>query len=250
MQRNPALTRAFLDQAQRSAPADRPLIALDADGVLVDYRQRFGDVWALLRGHAPVLVNERSYHPLGSYAISREEWTAHRTAFFDLFNREGWRHIPAKPGAAAACRALIAAGFDLVCVTSMPRHRWQDRLACLQDQGFPIDHVATCPRLTQGVMAHHPKQPYLARLRATFMVDDLAENFHGIQPTRPVFVDNGCDDIEWPASVPVASTHVVPSMPAFAAELLAFPGTAWEKVQAWDHHIGATLASSRLVPHV
>ena len=160
------------------------LIALDADGVLLDYNRQFGRVWERHFGQAPVCVEPRAYHATHYWGLTAPE-AGH--GFRDTFDQEGWNTMPAMPGAVEACRRLVAAGHRLVCVTSMPAHREEHRLANLRAEGFPIERVIATGSCANKMA--NPKREAIQALGPDWFVDDELRKLKDLPGVKCVLVD-------------------------------------------------------------
>ena len=153
------------------------IIALDADGVLLDYGLAYAGAWQKAFGQLP-----RERGPLAYWLIDR--WEVERLADERLdilrrcFDEEFWCGIPPVPGAVEACHLLTAAGFELVCVTALPEEFRSARERNLRAHGFPIDMVHATDNIAPG--GHSPKAETLHRLRPVAFVDDYLPYFIGI----------------------------------------------------------------------
>lgn len=75
-----------------------PWIALDADGVLLDYHQAYADAWGRAFGERPALRDPQAYWPIDRWNVQRvsgAQLERLRACFDDAF----WGSIPALPGA-------------------------------------------------------------------------------------------------------------------------------------------------------
>lgn len=153
------------------------IIALDADGVLLDYGLAYAGAWQKAFGQLP-----RERDPLAYWPIDR--WEVERLADERLdilrrcFDEEFWCGIPPVPGAVEACHLLTAAGFELVCVTALPEEFRSARERNLRAHGFPIDMVHATDNIAPG--GHSPKAETLHRLRPVAFVDDYLPYLIGI----------------------------------------------------------------------
>lgn len=156
---------------------DNRLIAIDADGVLLDYNLAYRHAWANAFGQLPALRDEKAYWPLDKWEVRRvvgDELEAFRRAFDDAF----WSTIPAMPGALDACQRLVAAGYELVCVSAIPQHYHAARTHNLRQCGFPIERlVATAGGDRRDVS---PKATALRELRPAAFVDDFLPFLRGL----------------------------------------------------------------------
>lgn len=160
------------------------LIALDADGVLLDYNRQFGIVWERHFQEPLVCAEPRAYHARNYWGITPPD-EGH--AFWDFFDQGGWHDMPAMPGALEACHRLAGAGHTLVCVSSMPSHRQPERLTNLRALGFPIEEVIATGRTADRTA--NPKLAAIQALRPAWFVDDSLRKLRGLDGVQCVLVD-------------------------------------------------------------
>lgn len=194
----------------------RPIAAVDADGVMLDYNHAFGERWMAHFGVTLVPREPRAYHATNYWGVTtppRED------LFWASFDATGWKTMRPLPGAVEACQRLRAAGFEVVCVSSMPAHRAADRLANLQALGFPIARlVATGSAKTEGA---NPKKEAIEALKPVWFVDDELRKLKDLEGVRLVLVDPGHPDTPNPPAAPRDHlAMVVPSLAAFVDRLL------------------------------
>ena len=172
-----------------------PVLALDADGVLVDYVQGYAAAWKRAFGERPPLKDPQGYGPLDRWDVPWLAGQAH-ARFRAQFDAAFWRSLPAMPGAVQACHRLHAAGFDLVCVTAMDAAFEAARLECLRACGFPIERVVAVPH---GEGPQSPKAAALEGLGACALVDDYAPYLRrlppGVHPALIVRAGPGCPNV-------------------------------------------------------
>ena len=131
----------------------RPVIALDADGVLLDFHLAYAAAW------------QRAF---GMFRRQR-----FKSEFGEFF----WSSVPPVEGAVQACHRLRDAGFDLVCVSALDARFEAARLHNLRSLDFPIERViATGNRETE----RSPKADVVENLRPAAFVDDYLPYFRGI----------------------------------------------------------------------
>lgn len=188
------------------------LIALDCDGVLLDYNAAYPAVWRRVYGQELVTVRPDSYHAVNRFSLrfgSEQE----RRAFRARFSEEDWESMPALPGALAACRRLVEAGFQLICVTALPQRFRKARQANLERLGFPISDVLA----TDGPDGPDPKSAVIARMAPLAFVDDLAENFRGVADTVcKALIDRGWFDSPNRTTGRLLSDWVHPDLAGFS----------------------------------
>ncbi len=153
-------------------------IAIDADGVLLDYNTAYAQAWFKAFGERLVLNNPAAYWPM-------ERWNARRLVSNELehfrcaFDHAFWSTIPAVPGALEACERLADQGYNLVCVTALPERFADARAQNLRDLGFPITRVITTGSEIAG---GSPKAQAIADLGPVAFVDDYAPYLVGVDP--------------------------------------------------------------------
>ncbi len=118
----------------------RPLIALDADGVLLDFHLGYAGAWARAFGSRPAERDPLAYWPIDRWQVERLD-EERRAPFPAHFDEQFWSSVPAIEGALDACHRLHDAGFDLVCVSALDLEHESARLRNLRDHGFPIERV-------------------------------------------------------------------------------------------------------------
>lgn len=152
-------------------------IALDCDGVLLDYASACGLAWERAFGETPTLVRPHAYWPMdrcGVPRLSGDALARFREVIGDMF----WENIPAIEGAVQACEQLVRSGYELMCVTSWgPRHL-AVRMRNLQALGLPLSQVfANASHSPSGIS---PKVDVLDRPRPAGFVDDCAPWLVGV----------------------------------------------------------------------
>ena len=151
-------------------------IALDADGVLLDYHAAYGAAWERAFGIAPAIRDSRAYWPIDRWAV--EHLTGTRLAQFQgQFDESFWATIPAIDGAVDACLALVSAGFELICVTALDTTFAAARLHNLRTEGFPIKRVIATESKAHSIS---PKAAAIAEMRPVAFVDDYLPYHRGI----------------------------------------------------------------------
>jgi phosphoglycolate phosphatase-like HAD superfamily hydrolase len=153
-------------------------IAIDGDGVLLDYNTAYAQAWFNAFGERLILSNPQAYWPI-------ERWSARLLAndeleqFRNAFDQEFWSTIPAIPGALEACERLADQGYNLVCVTALHDRFADARAHNLRHLGFPISRVITTSNVIAGVS---PKARAIADLRPVAFVDDYSPYLVGVAP--------------------------------------------------------------------
>ena len=154
----------------------RPLIALDADGVLLDFNRAYGVAWQRAFGVHPTERDPLAYWPMDRWDVARLD-DAGRDHFRAHFDEQFWSSLHPEPGALDACSRLVAAGFDLVCVSALDLEFGAARLRNLQALGFPIQQVIATGN-AEGPSS--PKADAIARLRPIAFVDDYLPYMRGL----------------------------------------------------------------------
>ena len=155
------------------------LIAIDADGVLVDYHQAYKKAWLQAFEEELIEVNPRAYWAKDRFA-AKQLSMAERDKLRDAMGYDFWAQMQALPGAVQACQDLKAAGHRLVCVTALSAQYQQARAHNLRQLGFDFDDVVA----TGNEHAHDgasPKAETIRRLQADYFIDDYAPYFRGLE---------------------------------------------------------------------
>lgn len=154
----------------------RPIIALDADGVLLDYHQAYRHAWHKAFGIMPNLKDALAYWPMDRWDVRKLDGANH-DQFRQCFDYEFWSTVPAIFGAVDAAKKLHHAGYELVCVSALDFQFRPARLKNLQDLGFPIERVFATDH-SHGKVS--PKAEALHALKPVAFVDDYLPYFSGI----------------------------------------------------------------------
>lgn len=158
---------------------NRKLIALDGDGVLLDYGAAYPHAWRRAFGVFPREIDPSAYWPL-------ERWDVERLSGQRLdnlrrhFDEQFWSSMAAIEGAVDATLALRDAGYELVCVSALEPAFEQARLRNLRDLGFPIERVIATSSAVNG---RNPKAIALTALNPVAFVDDFLPYLLGL-PAR------------------------------------------------------------------
>lgn len=156
--------------------SQKPIIALDGDGVLLDYHLAYQHAWLKAFGNLPEIKDPFAYWPKDRYDVRHLE-SNELDYFRSFFDDNFWANIPPINNAIDACYRLVDSGYKLVCVTAL-EHRYQSaRFKNLRDQGFPITHVVTTSQ-TDGNVS--PKKAAVENLEAVAFVDDYLPYFRGL----------------------------------------------------------------------
>lgn len=173
------------------APAGPNVIAIDGDGVLVDYVQAYRDAWfkwsgELLSGVAPnaYWATER----WGARQLEGQELQDFRT----YFDSEFWRSIPAMAGAIEACQLLRDAGYTLVCVSAIDEEHAVDRLFNLIAHKMDIKTVVSTGNDWKGQLEVSPKASAINSMMPAAFVDDFAPYLRGLsEDVHKALIESG-----------------------------------------------------------
>ncbi len=154
----------------------RDIIALDADGVLLDLHLGYASAWQRAFGQVLVERDPAAYWPMDRWQVERLD-EAGRAHFRRHFDETFWSTVPALPGAVDACVRLHAAGYELVCVSALDAEFEAARLRNLREHGFPIERVIATGNAT-GELS--PKAEAIASLGPLAFVDDYLPYFRGV----------------------------------------------------------------------
>ena len=154
----------------------KPVVALDADGVLLDYHQAYRHAWWKAFDGLPELKDVFAYWPIDRWNVRRLEGDD-LESFRRCFDHEFWSTIPAISGAVDAAVRLQDAGYELVCVSAVNTHFQAARLQNLRDCGFPIERVIATANSAHNIS---PKASALNALRPVAFVDVYLPYLRGI----------------------------------------------------------------------
>lgn len=199
-------------------PVKSLLIALDADGVLVNYNEAFGRMWERFFNTKLTCVEPRAYHATTYWGVEAPEFNH---PFWEFFDNHGWEDMPAMPDAVDACHRLVEAGHRLVCVTSMPSHRHASRLANLRALGFPIDQVIATGHCADRTA--NPKKAAIEALGPDWFVDDELRKLKDLPGVKCVLVDPVHPDTPNAGQDDRYLALRVPSLAAFTDYLISRP---------------------------
>ncbi|WP_294767604.1 HAD family hydrolase [uncultured Rhodoferax sp.] len=146
------------------------ILAVDCDGVLLDYNAAYAGAWRRAFGETPRLVNPDAYWARDRWAVHKLEG-ADLAHFHSVFDETFWSNIPAISGALEACELLTSLGLELVCVTAMEPQFASARRRNLQNLGFPIQRVMATSGAVNGI---NPKASVVNAIKPVAFVDDFA----------------------------------------------------------------------------
>ncbi|UJR08062.1 hypothetical protein I4U23_012339 [Adineta vaga] len=171
----------------------KPIIALDCDGVLLDFDATYAQIYEKTFGKQLTIVAPKSCWAETKYGIALTDEEQYQ--FDQVWNEHGWRTMPVKEGALEACQLLHQAGYELVCVTAMSARYSEHRLENFRSHGFPIDKII-CTGYDSNNICKNPKKKMIEDLHPVVFVDDLRRNFKDIQGvhTKFVFIDHERED--------------------------------------------------------
>jgi phosphoglycolate phosphatase-like HAD superfamily hydrolase len=156
---------------------NRPVIALDADGVLVNYNLAYAGAWERAFGVYPVERDPHAYWAIDRWGVERLEGERLQQ-LRDCLDEAFWSGMEAMPQAVEACHALHDAGYELVCVSALQGRYAQARERNLRALGFPIDRIVATGSMHEG---RSPKADAVAALKPVAFVDDYLPYFTGVE---------------------------------------------------------------------
>ena len=155
----------------------RPLIALDGDGVLLDYNLAYAKAWEKATGKYPAERDLHAYWAIDRWDVERLSG-ARLEQFRACFDVDFWRSIPPLASSVEACHRLHEQGYDLVCVTALPEYLAHARLQNLRKHDFPIEKVLPTAHSKEG---RSPKADVLEQLSPAAFVDDYLPYMLGVK---------------------------------------------------------------------
>ena len=158
----------------------RPILALDADGVLVDLHIGYASAWRQAFGQTPAERDPLAYWPVDRWDVGAFDAEQRLLLRAQFEKPELWETLPAIAGAVEACHRLHDAGYELVCVTALDARLQGARARNLKALGFPIRRVVATGH-AEGDRS--PKADAIAALRPVAFVDDYIPYLRGM-PTE------------------------------------------------------------------
>lgn len=159
----------------------KQIMAIDADGVMLDYNLAYARAWERTFGYLPVETNPKAYWATERWDVkhlSGEELARFRAAFDEEF----WTTVPMLEGVFEACDILHGAGYELVCVTAIDEQHRDYRHQNLRGHGLPIDRVIAAGS-GHRIDGQSPKAIALAELAPIAFIDDYLPYFKGVSKT-------------------------------------------------------------------
>lgn len=151
-------------------------IAIDADGVLLNYREGYGMAWERAFGKKPPIKHPEGYHATHYWDVPTLDFKEYQHFSRVGFCEEIWETMPALEGAVEACEILQEKGFELHCVTALSP-KWQAaRAKNLESHGFKFTAVHAVGSDADG----NPKLKKLTELKPDAFVDDYLGYMQGV----------------------------------------------------------------------
>ncbi len=157
----------------------RPIIVLDADGVLLNYQEAYRRLWLKAFGVLPELADPQAYFPYDRWKVPRLD-SADRDHLRACRDEAFWETLPAMDGALDAAMSLHVSGFELICVSALPLNFAAARLKNIRDLGFPIERVYATPVTPDSESNQSVKAAALEQILPVAFVDDYAPYLRGI----------------------------------------------------------------------
>ena len=159
----------------------KQIIAIDADGVMLDYNLAYVKAWQRTFGYLPVEINPHAYWASDRWGIQHLRG-AELMRFRSSFDKEFWTTVPILDNVVEACDLLHQAGYELVCVTAIDEQHREYRLQNLISHGLPFDRVIASGSRDR-IDGHSPKAIALTELKPVAFVDDYLPYFKGVDST-------------------------------------------------------------------
>jgi hypothetical protein len=153
------------------------MIALDCDGVLLDFNLAYATAWSRFAGSHPAERDPQAYWHFDRWDVERlsgDRLELLRT----YYDEDHWASIPAIAGALLACQRLHDAGYELVCVSALEERFANARLRNLREHGFPIEKVFATGNLPGP---RSPKAQIIDDLKPLAFVNDFLPYMSGIR---------------------------------------------------------------------
>lgn len=165
----------------------KPLFLIDCDGVMLDYNKAFKDYYERIYNKKLELVKPNSYFATEMWGIGKMSDSDSEHFKTESSNLGLWENMPAISKSLEFVQE-ISKYFTVWCLTSMPTQYEKARLKNLQKLGYPIEKVIATSRLGK----ENPKKRFVEELNPMYFMDDLLQNFEGINSelkTELIFLD-------------------------------------------------------------
>lgn len=112
------------------------VVALDVDGVLLDFEAFFQKILAAVV-QRPVYIAQANYDLRTRYDVTPDE----AEKAIERLARQRWSQIPAEPGAQAGYQRLVSDGYRPVAITGIDPARHDERMENLEALGMPVERL-------------------------------------------------------------------------------------------------------------
>lgn len=194
-------------------------VGFDVDGVLLNYNTQMALMIKKALGLELALVDDRAHHFKAAYGY--ELSGRDRDRVYAVFDKEGWKSMPAEPGAVEATQLVAGQGHELIAISSMPKRFEACRLENLRALEMPIEKVVGSGRETGD---ENPKAEHIEREGVDVFADDQLRNLRGLPDTVfKVWIDTGRNDGPNVGEDASVADAIFPSALSFARALAAHP---------------------------
>lgn len=152
----------------------KQILALDCDGVILNYNQQFGIIYEKLFNKKLDIVNPLSYHAEDYFGIKLSE--SEKKEFYKYFMKDGWSNMQPFDNVKETIDELKK-DFKIIIVTSMPSQAKEKRMNNLKKFEIHFDELYATGR---SIKHSNPKKEILDELKPHYFVDDLLHNFKDI----------------------------------------------------------------------
>ena len=164
-----------MDQIKARIP-----LAIDADGVILDFERKFMDLWEQKHGDRPERVCN-AYSSTTSFGLQDKCPDLMKFIYENADIEDFYGNMNMLPGAEEAIHELHDMGFELICVTAIPNELRELRFNNLINKfKLPISDILTAPR-TNAIIAN-PKALIVNAMEPIALIEDHVHNFLDINP--------------------------------------------------------------------
>lgn len=182
------------------------IVVLGGSGVMFNYNLGVAQLYKEVLGKDAKQVMPGAFNVKNEYDLVSEKMTAgsfdeHLHSLFT--KRKLWSRLPVIEGVKEAIDVIVAKGYEVVCLTSMPPVLKSQRMDNAKLHGLNISKVIAVDRSiaiakAQGV--NNPKLKYIADYEPYAFIDDMLKNFLDMEEikkngnTRMIWIDNSYTD--------------------------------------------------------
>lgn len=191
-------------------------IALDCDGVLLNYNEAYKKLWFdAFNGEVLEVADPNAYWAEDMYRARHLQGAEYEHWSRIKEKANFWGNMQPLPGAVEAVERIKDSGYQVIVVTAMNPKFIGSRTKNLQDLGFKIDGIWAVKRVGD----ENPKAPFINALQPSYFVDDYHEYLKEISlNVNTVLIEPGKNGSPNLDADPQDFNQIFPSLLTFVEE--------------------------------